>query len=186
MEFFDKHVLINFHAYQAAESYLSKVAASSPSTSDEYKAATDQAMVAAMNAATAVYHLADHIFTQYSATNAMVVYGMSDLKDYRDYLDKHKCVYVGNGKLVDDLSLLGAVVDAYKHFDLRNKSRPVTSANATVVVATGWGQLPFGEGKWGGVAQVVVRLNNGKERALSKVLQNVVEMWKGEIQAHGL
>jgi hypothetical protein len=186
MKFFDKYVLINTQAYEAAEAELSRVANSFPEGSPEFEAAADRVMVAAMNAATAAYHMADHIFQKHSKTNPGVVYGATELKDYRDHLNQHKCIYLGAGNVVDDLTLLGAVTDAYKHLDLSNKSRPVTSANATGAGATGFGQLPWGEGKFGGTAEVIVRLNNGDIRAFSKVLENVIEMWKGEIQAHGL
>jgi hypothetical protein len=186
MEFFDKHVLLNLEAYEVSEAGLSSVAMSLPETSPEFKAATDRAMVAAMNVATPAHQLADHIFHQHHMATPGVVYGTNNVQEYRDYLETKKCVYVGPGTPVRDLSLLGCVADAYKHSDLRDKNRPVTSANATVVIATGYGQLPYGEGKYGGVAQVIVRLNDGKERALSKILQNVIEMWRSEIQIHGL
>ena len=180
MDYFDTHVLINLRRYEEAEANLTRA-------HPDHDVAAGEAMVAAMNLATAAYHLADHIFAQYAATKPAAVYGMADLPRYRDYLDQNRCKYVGNPNLiVDDLSLLGAVVDAYKHYDLRNKSRPVTSANATVVVESAWGELPWGEGKWGGIAQVIVRPTNKHPRALSKVFQNVIEMWKQEIQTHGL
>ena len=77
-----------------------------------------------------------------------------------------------------DLSVLGAVVDAYKHFHLTSSSRAVKTVGATIVVATGWGELGWGEGKYGGVDQVIVQLNDGSKRALSSILQNVIDMWR--------
>jgi hypothetical protein len=41
----------------------------------------------------------------------------------------------------------------------------------------GFGQMRFGEGKFGGVEQVVVTTKNGDLRALSSVLQNVFDAW---------
>ncbi len=186
MEFFNTHVLINFQRYLDSEDSLSNAAKSFSADSDEYRAAIEQVMVDAMNAAIAIYHLADHIFLQNSNAFPSVVYQTTKLDGYREFLDKNRCIYIGNGRIVNDLSLLGSIVDAYKHFDLNNKSRPVTSANATIVVSTGWGELPFGEFKWGGLPQVIVKLNGGQKRALKKILQNVIEMWKLEIQIHSL
>ena len=42
---------------------------------------------------------------------------------------------------------------------------------------TGYGELAFGEGKFGGIVQVIVLANAGI-RALSSVCQNVVDAWR--------
>jgi hypothetical protein len=80
---------------------------------------------------------------------------------------------------VADLTLLGDIVDAYKHAELNNKARLVHSGQVTVVIGSGWGEMHSGEGNWGGLDQVIVLTDQGtKKRALSAVLQNVVDMWR--------
>lgn len=41
----------------------------------------------------------------------------------------------------------------------------------------GFGQCRWGEGKYGGVEQIVVATNDGDRRALSSILQNVFDAW---------
>jgi hypothetical protein len=84
---------------------------------------------------------------------------------------------------ISDLTLLGDVVDAYKHAELTRRLPKrlltLTTSYATVVVGSGWGEMHFGESKWGGTEQVVVLTESmTKKRALLVVLQNVVDMWR--------
>jgi len=46
-----------------------------------------------------------------------------------------------------------------------------------IALSTGYGELTFGEGKYGGTHQVIVLANSGT-RALSSVLQNVIDAWR--------
>ena len=83
------------------------------------------------------------------------------------------------GHPIRDMTLLGDVVDAYKHAELSNQARLVHTSRVTVVIGSGWGEMHFGEGNFGGLDQVIVLTDNGtKKRALSAVLQNVLDMWR--------
>ena len=113
MQFFDEHVQLNLAAYEGAEAGLSRAALTFPINSPEYEAAAGQAMVAAMNIATAAHQLADHIFQQSHLTRPATVYWTKSVQEYREYLDGNKCVYIGVGQAVQDVSLLGCVADAY-------------------------------------------------------------------------
>ncbi len=81
--------------------------------------------------------------------------------------------------VINDVGLLGDVADALKHAVLTRRVllRQVATNDQVLVVASGYGDLPSGEGKFGGVDQVVVKASSGP-RALSAVLQNVVDAWR--------
>ena len=55
--------------------------------------------------------------------------------------------------------------------------RQVRENDAVLALSTGYGELANGEGKYGGVVQVIVVANAG-QRALSCVCQNVVDAWR--------
>ncbi|MBX3648248.1 MAG: hypothetical protein KF766_11340 [Rhodocyclaceae bacterium] len=82
-------------------------------------------------------------------------------------------------ELCDDVALLGDVADALKHAVLtrRVQLRQVATSDQVLAVATGFADLPHGEGKFGGVDQVVILAKSGP-RALSAVLQNVIDVWR--------
>jgi hypothetical protein len=69
------------------------------------------------------------------------------------------------------------VADALKHHRPDRPSATVLASTDIATVSMGFGQMRFGEGKFGGVEQVVVTTKNGDMRALSSVLQNVFDAW---------
>jgi hypothetical protein len=81
--------------------------------------------------------------------------------------------------LTSDISLLADVADALKHAILtqRLNMRDVSANDAVLVAQSGHGQHGYGEGKFGGVDQVLILANSGT-RPLSSVLQNVVDAWR--------
>jgi hypothetical protein len=80
---------------------------------------------------------------------------------------------------VADVKLCGDVADALKHAILtRNLDvRQIRENDAVIALSTGYGELGYGEGKYGGIQQVIVLANSGT-RALSSVLQNVIDAWR--------
>lgn len=78
-----------------------------------------------------------------------------------------------------DVSLLGDIADALKHSHLtrRLEERDVATRDAVVVIGSGFGTLGFGEGKFGGIDQVLILANSGT-RPLTSVLQNVIDAWR--------
>jgi hypothetical protein len=82
------------------------------------------------------------------------------------------------GRPVEDVRILGAVADAFKHAKLDNPAAKafLESDEAIVCIGTGYGRLAFGEGKPGG-EQVIVELRDGTQRALSLVLMTVRDGW---------
>ena len=53
----------------------------------------------------------------------------------------------------------------------------VGASFTVLALGTGYGELNYGEGKYGGTQQVLVLANSGT-RALSSVLQNVIDAWR--------
>jgi hypothetical protein len=83
------------------------------------------------------------------------------------------------GAHVPDVKLCGDVADALKHAILTRNldARHIRENDAVIALSTDYGQLSFGEGKYGGIQQVIVLASSGT-RALSGVLQNVVDAWR--------
>lgn len=77
-----------------------------------------------------------------------------------------------------DCSLLRDIADVFKHSSIDRKSATIKHSKAVVTVSTGYGELGYGEGKFDGTEQIIVELPNGDKRALSSILQNVVDAWR--------
>jgi len=89
------------------------------------------------------------------------------------------CTMLRTEEHAADVELCGDVADALKHAILtRNLDmRQIRENDAVLALGTGYGELSHGEGKYGGMQQVLVLANSGT-RALSRVLQNVVDAWR--------
>jgi len=96
--------------------------------------------------------------------------------DVRTALKPH-CVFGRTTTLIDDVHLLGDVADGFKHHKLNRSTATITGANAVVMLGSGFGEMRFGEGKFGGGEQVLVTQKSGEKRALSSILQNVFDAW---------
>lgn len=174
-QYFDRHVVPQFRSYLAAEKRLTEaIRAGDPSKIDS---ARDEALSAAMAAVVPAHHMSDVIMKERPSCLPSHVQGLSGV---RQWAQTTHCKML-RGAPVDDLELLGDVADAFKHFELthpRTTARKVTSAKATITTGAGWGEIGFGEGKYGGAEQVVVTQLNGRKRAMSSILQNVTDMWR--------
>lgn len=133
-------------------------------------AARQEVMLAARQAVDVLHHLSDFVLKEPSLLS------FAKIEDVRAAVGA-KCVFLRTTGPVADVMLLRDVADAFKHH------RP-DRANATVVVSTdvvpigsGYGQMRYGEGKWGGAEQVVITTKDNNKRALSSVLQNVFDAW---------
>jgi hypothetical protein len=89
------------------------------------------------------------------------------------------CTMLRTDQKVADIQLCGDVADALKHaiLTVNVNARQIRGNDAVLTLSTGFGELGFGEGKHGGVQQVIVLANSGS-RALSSVLQNVIDAWR--------
>lgn len=99
------------------------------------------------------------------------------IKDLRNLLSEH-CTMLRGKERCDDINLLADVVDALKHSVLTNRldERQVASRDAVIVIGSGVDELSWGEGKYGGEEEVLVKTNGGL-RAMSCVMSNVVDAW---------
>jgi len=104
---------------------------------------------------------------------------IGSLAALRDWLSQHCTMLRNDNRPIADVELCGDVADALKHAVLTQRLdvRQVRENDAVIALSTGYGQLAFGEGKFGGGVQVIVVANSGM-RALSSVLQNVVDAWR--------
>ena len=90
-----------------------------------------------------------------------------------------QCLMLRTAEPVADVALLGDVADALKHAILTRRllRREVQENDEVLAIGSGYGELRYGEGKFGGVDQVLVLAKSGK-RALSSILQNVIDAWR--------
>jgi len=117
---------------------------------------------AALTAATALYHLREHIPGQYRKSRSDVA------------------------KLCPDYDLLGDVVNAAKHDELTLGEPQINSAEdiyeATVVT-----RYQDQDGEYSDAQKMVmVKLKDGSERDLFEVLTNVMNFWGRELTRYGV
>ncbi len=90
------------------------------------------------------------------------------------------CTYLRTERPANDVRLLWNVADALKHAVL-TRTPPehlhISGNEAVLVLSNVYGSGNFGEGKYGGVLEVTILTNDGR-RALSGVLQNVIDAWR--------
>lgn len=135
-------------------------------------AARDDVMRKARSAANELHHLADFVLN--NPPPGMPSY--PDVGPVRLLLNPH-CVFLRTTTLIDDVQLLRAVSEAFKHFHLDRPNAMVQDANSVIMLGSGWGEMRYGEGKYGGAEQVLVVQKTGEKRALSSILQNVFDAW---------
>lgn len=173
-EYFDSFVLPAFREYREAEKVLSSAVAAGQNAT----AAETEARRKAAASAVATWHMADWMWEHFSATDPSMLLGAPSLSAYRDELERRFCDFLRNGNPERDFNLIGAIADAFKHHTLRNTNREIADAEAAAGMSTGWGEMRWSEGKWGGGPQVIITLRDGRKRAYSAILQNSVDMWR--------
>jgi hypothetical protein len=93
----------------------------------------------------------------------------------RTWLTSH-CTMLRTPNPSKDVYLLAQVSNALKHAILTRSAQDVSANEQVLVLTSGYGELPYGEGHYGGGKQVLVLAKSGT-RALSSVLQNVLDAW---------
>jgi hypothetical protein len=155
--------------YLVAEEALTAAVLSGDASAIE--AARQKAALSVRQAMDVLHHLADFVLKEPSPQLRF-----ANTKAVRRAVEA-KCVFLRQGAPVADVSLLRDVADALKHHRPDRPSTTVLASTDIATVSMGFGQMRFGEGKFGGVEQVVVTAKNGDLRALSSVLQNVFDAW---------
>jgi hypothetical protein len=155
--------------YVTAEQSLTAAIASTDAIAID--AAHEVVKLAARQAAVELHHLADFVLKEPSSSLRF-----ADIVGVRSAVEA-KCVFLRTSNPVADVSLLRDIADAFKHHHLDRPSATVASSTDIAPVSLGFGEIPWGEGKFGGAEQFVVTKKNGDRRALSSVLQNVFDAW---------
>jgi len=155
--------------YLAAEKVLTDVLNSGDTGAAT--AARQDVMLAARQAADVLHHLSDFVLKEPSPTLAF-----AEIADIRRAVDA-KCVFSRTAQPVADVGLLRDVIEAFKHHRPDRPSATVMVSTDVVPIGSGFGQMRFGAGKFGGAEQVVITTKDGGKRALSSVLQNVFDAW---------
>jgi hypothetical protein len=121
--------------------------------------------------------MAARVFHYWQGRDPSKIYGARNEGAYRNELTALEC---------QDFGLVRDVADAHKHFELDRPNRRLTRADQTARGGMGWGEGGLGEGVFGGGPQLVVKLDDGTKRALSAIMQNVIEMWQRLLTAWSL
>lgn len=170
---FQKIVVAGWQSYLRSEHALSAaVRGGDPDALDEARFA---ALREGGSAAFYLHHFSDIV--KNDRPNALPE-NVKNIREIRDWVESN-CRMLRTDEVVRDVSLLGDVADALKHSHLTNRidERQVAARDAVLTTKTGFGGLRYGEGKYGGVEQVLILANSGN-RALSSVLQNVIDAWR--------
>jgi hypothetical protein len=123
----------------------------------------------AKNAVADANNMAARVFRYWQGRDPNKIHGATNEGAYRNELTVREC---------QDFGLVRDVADAHKHVELDRSNRRATSADQTARGGLGWGEGGWGEGVFGGGPQLVVKLDDGTKRAVSAIMQNVIEMWR--------
>jgi hypothetical protein len=155
--------------YLAAEKSLTNALISKET--ETIATARQDVMLAARQAVDVLHHLSDLVFKEPSQAMAF-----ANLDAVRSAVEA-KCLFLRTDKPIADVGLLRDVADAFKHHRPDRPSATVRVSTDVVPIGSGFGQMRWGEGKYGGAEQVVITTTDGNKRALSSVLQNVFDAW---------
>jgi hypothetical protein len=121
VRYFDWHVVPNFRIYTEAENAVTSACAAGHA--ENLEAANRWALAAGMNASVPGYHMADAMFEERAIWPDWLPGSINQVSRLRQAIECRCCHMLRTESFSDDLTLLGAVVDAYKHTTLRDKGR---------------------------------------------------------------
>jgi hypothetical protein len=98
------------------------------------------------------------------------------LEDIRAAL-RDVCVFARGSAAVDDTDLPRDTANAFKHYETNRKSSTVAGTDAVVSISNGYGEMRFGEQKYGGPEQVTVTRKNRHKYSLLWIVQNSYDAW---------
>lgn len=82
-------------------------------------------------------------------------------------------------------AIIRDIAKAQKHVELRQGRPTLTSASQVGVSGVGYGEGAFGRGRFGGVAQVLVQLNDGTWDYVESLLDECIDFLENEMQIAG-
>ncbi|WP_316200591.1 MULTISPECIES: hypothetical protein [unclassified Bradyrhizobium] len=132
---------------------------------DALDAARRSVELAARQAVDMLHHLAEFVQHEW-------ILPFPDVGPVRIAIDA-KREFLRNGKHVADVYLLRDVSVAFKHH--RPRTGRIDASNDIAPGGFGFGKGCWGEGKYGGVEQIVVATNDGDRRALSSQHDTVID-----------
>ena len=139
-------------------------------------AAHFQSLRHGLNAIATVDALAAHIFWALKLASSPAVAMLSMDDQYRHAIAGRNSAF----RLVRDMA------KAQKHVVLLKHNPQVTTASSVSVGPIGWGQLPFGRGRFGGIDQLVVQTAAGSADYVESLLDDAIAFLDQEMTSHGL
>ena len=133
--------------------------------------ADDANMRHAFNAVAAVDAIAAHIYVWCLANAPAEVAGLSDDTHYRKKLaDRH-----------NDFLLLHDISKAQKHVKLIRGAPAIAEAKQISTGPVGFGEGPFGHGRYGGPPQVVIDIDTSTMRYVRQIVDSALQFLEGEL-----
>jgi hypothetical protein len=129
----------------------------------------------AHNAVSAVDALAAHLYDWAKQNNVLATISSRDDSHYKGELAKRN----------PDFALLRDIANAQKHVHLTRRTPQVTLADQIVSRPIGWGEGPYGLGRYGGVQQVVVDIRPGDFAYLENTIDNALAFLEAEMASLG-
>lgn len=87
------------------------------------------------------------------------------------------CVFGRGTTAVQDTDLLRDAADALKHAIMNRPNSAIAGAFAIVSIGNGFGEMRYGEQKYGGHEQVTVQTKNGHKYSLLWIVHNTYDAW---------
>jgi hypothetical protein len=130
----------------------------------------------ANNAISTLDALVAHLYRWCVLNNPSEVSGVRDDSHYREKLSERNYHF----------RLLRDIAKAQKHVHLERGKPEVSKADQITSKALGYGQGKYGAGRYGGVAQVVVDLDNGDLEYIETILRHSLSFLESEIARLGI
>ena len=133
--------------------------------------ADDANMRHAYNAVAAVDALSAHIYFWCLANAPAEVAGLADDVQYRAALAA-RC---------DEFRLLRDISKAQKHVKLTRGAPIITRADQMSTRSVGYGEGPYGHGRYGGPPQVVIDIGTAHMRYVGQIVDSALQFIEGEL-----
>ena len=133
--------------------------------------ANDASIRLAHNAVAAVDSLSAHIYQWCKANAPTEVSGLTNDTHYRKRLAAQ----------YDDFGLLRDIAKALKHVRVTRNPPQIAEAKQISTRDVGYGEGPYGDGRYGGPPQVVVDIDARTMRYVGQIVDSALSILEGEI-----
>jgi hypothetical protein len=128
----------------------------------------------AMSLAVNLNQMADYYWAEFGADPARVL-GAKDLRDFRNKLST----------ILPAFGLVRDVADAHKHFELSRPNRRITDASQATLGALRFDEVPWDEGKWDSLPEIVVTFDDGTKHPFDISVRRVRDKWQDMLRSAG-